>query len=106
MMEKETSPIVHMGQGLLHAGYPLEIQHIRTLEAQQVLVEMDRLFHVVGVKPEVAQPPNLEGLVQHHPANVELLLGGRHSVAPFAFCSYGQYSQSYLSARSTVKLKP
>ena len=71
------APIRNVRQLLREAGDALEIQHIGLPEAQQIPVEVDGGGHVVGVKPEVAQPPDLKGAVQQHSADIVLFdLGG------------------------------
>ena len=73
------APVLNMGQLRLQPGDSLEIQRIRLPEPQQIPVKVDGFGHVVGIKPEVAQPPNLKGAVQQHPADIVLFgLGSGH----------------------------
>ena len=67
--EKVAAAVLNVRQFLPQPGNPLKVQNVRLPETQQVAVKVSRLFHVVGVESEVAQPANLERPVHHHAAN-------------------------------------
>src|SRR5258708_4075261 len=48
-----------------------EIERIRYLEAEQIEIEMQRLFHVIGEIAEMAEPADLERAIEQDAADIE-----------------------------------
>ena len=93
--------VVNVLEPLLHlrARVLLEIVLVRDLEAEKVPVKDHALFHVVYVEAKVAQPPDLEGLLQHDTADVvELATGIRcHRSPPVGCLSHNDVRSSHMS---------
>src|SRR6185437_9153726 len=58
-----------------------EVERVRNLEAEQIGVEIQRLFHVFGEIAEMAEPADAERAVEQDAADVEFTRGrGFHGV--------------------------
>jgi hypothetical protein len=83
MMEEVTPTVLDVLQGITHVRELFEVQDVRYPEPQEIAIEVYCLLHIGDVEAEVAQPADLEGLMQHDAADVMgLLCGsrGRHGL--------------------------
>src|SRR5882724_11939924 len=76
MMEEVTPTVLDLLQGITHMRELFEVQDVGHPEPQEIAIEANGLLHISDVEAEVAQPADLEGLLQHHAADVIGLLSG------------------------------
>src|SRR5215218_8780013 len=76
MMEEVTPTVLDVLQGITHVRELFEVQDVRYPEPQEIAIEVYCLLHIGDVEAKVAQPADLEGLLQHHAADVIGLLCG------------------------------